>query len=809
MKLLNKQSFASVTIVFLLASSALLAISPEAQAATIRTRAFLSVNPNPVQIGKDLVVSFWIEPIPPTAADIFHGFKVTITKPDGGTEERGPFTTSPLGSQYFVYVPTAIGAYQFKFTYPGESFASGTVVYETAESPVTTVAVQEQGLPEFQEAPLPTGYWNRPINAQNRGWNGISGNWLMRNYNSTYRSFGEVVAANPFSQAARAPHVMWTKELTMGGLIGGDFGAESYYTGQSYEPKLTPPIIMNGKLYYNIYPTSLFGFRGTGFVCVDLRTGQELWRNTNYTVTCGQVYTYYTGNEAGGDAYLWKIDSPGIFGPPIATYHMFDAFTGDYMMTFANGMPGAVYFGKDGTMFVDVLNGQAGWHALWNSTKAFESNFMIIGTEPGITMWEPRSGVYEWSSGIQWNVTVPVNSVVLPEDGLTYYPSQGFMSGITGNVLVASAGTVTDARLHVGYDLTTGKQLWAFDRSNEASDFIVFAAFGEGVYCQWDTLNMNWICYDAQTGQKKWVSDSQVYPFGAFLPNSNGGTISDGRLYSTGMDGYLHAFDLQNGKELWKVYAGDTTETAYGTYPLGSGPIISAGVVYVGVGEHSPTHPLYRGGKFFAFDAKTGNQLWQINGYFSAAAIADGYLVTQNQYDNMIYVFGKGPSATTVTAPQVAVANGQSVVISGTVTDQSSGQPGTPAISDSDMGAYMAYLKEQQTLDLAHITGVPVELSAHSPDGSTIPIGSVTSNAYGTFSTMWQPPTEGLYTVVAKFGGTDSYGTSAASVALGVVANNQGATPTSTTSNTDLYVIVATIVILIAIAIVAVVLRKK
>jgi hypothetical protein len=74
---------------------------------------------------------------------------------------------------------------------------------------------------------------------------------------------------------------------------------------------------------------------------------------------------------------------------------------------------------------------------------------------------------------------------------------------------------------------------------------------------------------------------------------------------------------------------------------------------------------------------------------------------------------------------------------------------------------------------------------------------------------VWQPPTEGLYTVVAKFGGTDSYGTSAASVALGVVANNQGATPTSTTSNTDLYVIVAAVVILIAIALATVVLRKK
>ena len=66
-------------------------------ATTIRTRAFLSVNPNPVQIGKDLVVSFWIEPIPPTAADIFHGFKVTITKPDGGTEEKRTLHNVAIG----------------------------------------------------------------------------------------------------------------------------------------------------------------------------------------------------------------------------------------------------------------------------------------------------------------------------------------------------------------------------------------------------------------------------------------------------------------------------------------------------------------------------------------------------------------------------------------------------------------------------------------------------------------------------------------------------------------------------------------
>ncbi|MFB3889852.1 MAG: PQQ-binding-like beta-propeller repeat protein [Candidatus Bathyarchaeia archaeon] len=815
MKLNNKKPLATIVFVLVL-TSAFLASANFASAVTISTRAFLSANPNPVQVGKDLVVSFWIEPIPPTAADRLHGFQVTVIRPDGTSETRGPFESSPLGSQYFVYVPTMTGSYQVKFNYPGETFAGG-VVYAAAESPVTQVTVQTEPLPQFQEAPVPNDFWTRPINAQNRGWFSISGNWLMRNYNATYRSFGEVVAANPFSQAPRAPHVMWTKPLTMGGLIGGDFGAESYYTGQSYEPKITPPIIINGRLFYNIFPTSLFGAKGQGFVCVDLRTGEEIWRNNNWTVTLGQVYTFYSGNEAGGEAFLWKVDSPGIFGPPIATYHMFDAFTGNYILTFANGMPGTTYFGRDGTMFVDVLNGQAGWHALWNSTKALEANFMIIGTEPGITMLEPQPGVYQWSSGIQWNVTIPVRSVVLPEDGLTYYPSQGFMSGITGNVMVASAGTVTDARLHVGYDLTTGRELWAFDRSNEASDFIVFAAFGEGSYCQWDTLNMRWICYDAQTGAKKWVSDSNVYPWGAFLPNSNGGTIYQGMLYSAGMDGYLHAFDMSNGKEVWKFYAGDTTETAYGTYPMGSGPIVAAGVVYCGVGEHSPTHPLYRGGKLFAIDAKTGKELWNVNGYFSVQAIADGYLVAQNQYDNQIYVFGKGPSKTTVSVSPASTARGNAVVIQGKVTDESSGQPGTPAISDRDMGQWIAYTKEQQVLpEIVNIAGVPVILTAVGPDGSTINIGETTSDASGNYFMAWTPPSTGLFKVGATFVGSDSFGSSYDEAA--VVVNSGGAPsvtspsvpPSGMMPSAELYyILVAVIVVVIVVVVVAIVMRRR
>ena len=127
-----------------------------------------------------------------------------------------------------------------------------------------------------------------------------------------------------------APHVMWTKELTLGGLTGGDFGSYSYYGGHAYEPKLAPPIIMNGRLYYKIYQSGFSGAQGsigTGFVCVDLRTGEELFRNTEGIISHGQLYNFVSANQMGPIGYLWDINA--------FAYQMYDAFTGDNLMTFA------------------------------------------------------------------------------------------------------------------------------------------------------------------------------------------------------------------------------------------------------------------------------------------------------------------------------------------------------------------------------------------------------------------------------------------------------------------------------------------
>ena len=90
---------------------------------TIPTWAYLSVMPNPVGIGQEAFVNFWIDKAPPTAATIYgdrwQNFKVTVTHPDGTTETLGPFTSDDTGGAHTTYSPTVLGNYTFQMNFPG------------------------------------------------------------------------------------------------------------------------------------------------------------------------------------------------------------------------------------------------------------------------------------------------------------------------------------------------------------------------------------------------------------------------------------------------------------------------------------------------------------------------------------------------------------------------------------------------------------------------------------------------------------------------------------------------------------------
>jgi hypothetical protein len=240
-------------------------------------------------------------------------------------------------------------------------------------------------------------------------------------------------------------------------------------------------------------------------------------------------------------------------------------------------------------------------------------------------------------------------------------------------------------------------------------------------------------------------------------------------------------------------------------------------------GDHgNGVEPLYQGEKIYAVNATTGANVWNMTGWFERAAVADGKLVTHNAYDNEIYCFGKGPSATAVTAPMTAITEGTSVIIQGSVTDTSPGAKeiaerlgyadGVPAISDVDMSEWMAYLYEQQSLSGHTVTGVPVSIDASDPNGNFVHLGDAVSDGSGQFALSWTTPlVPGPYTIVATFAGSNSYWSSHAETHMVVSAAPPVSPPPEYPQPIDntLIIVAMGIVLLIAIAIVGILLLRK
>jgi hypothetical protein len=219
----------------------------------------------------------------------------------------------------------------------------------------------------------------------------------------------------------------------------------------------------------------------------------------------------------------------------------------------------------------------------------------------------------------------------------------------------------------------------------------------------------------------------------------------------------------------------------------------------------------------YAYNAATGAQNWNISGQFSVSCIADGILIGTNSYDARVYCFGRGQTATTVSAPQTQITYGTNVIISGTVTDQTPGPAkGTPAISDAWMTPWMEYMYQDQPYP-TQATGVTVTLTAIDPNGNFVHLGNATSDVSGTYSLAWTPPNvPGKYTIIATFNADNSYYGSSGECAA-VVASPTSATPVPTatpTSVADMYFVPAiaglfVLIIVVAIVLALLMLRKR
>jgi len=178
----------------------------------------------------------------------------------------------------------------------------------------------------------------------------------------------------------------------------------------------------------------------------------------------------------------------------------------------------------------------------------------------------------------------------------------------------------------------------------------------------------------------------------------------------------------------------------------------------------------------------------------SLQAIGDGYLLAYNAYDNRIYCFGKGQTATTVSVTKSQIYSGETVGITGTVNDKSPAQKGTPCVSKDSMNSWIEYLLMQQPCP-ANVTGIPVQLRASHSDGTVITIGQVISDPDGVFRFSWTPPDEDFYKITATFEGDGSYWSSQATTTLMVSPTSPPEEPAYTA--VDLVIIAAVIVAIV------------
>ena len=671
--------------------------------------------------------------------------------------------------------------------------------------------------------------------------------------------------------------------------MGGEYGNAQFTDGRSYEQFFKPPIIISGRLYYNTIganePVTQINY--SSIVCVDMKDGSTIFTIPNATLSFGQIYNYVSPNQAGGLAYLWETRT--ISG--VNYWRMFDAWTGQYMLSINNVPAGTILLDNTfyatsntgpGDILVYSLNAITRQLTIWNSSKTIPTlaNFPN-GTTVGTNAWQWRPvNILGSTLNAVGNSTVLLynqnNAIAtINTDGrqaivnLTDLPTGAGTSAATirqigyDNTIYISNGTAP-ATLQfafpyvstwVGYSMTDGSKLWGpntIDLTTKlpanATAYLTGALSGarqidaSGIWPVWVKETAQYFAWNVKTGQ--YVYQTAPLTTGGFvLYNWESHTQTpDGYLYNWGFDGYIHAYNVTNGLSLWDFSTGDAgTNTPYGTWPVYNGITIMDGKLFAQTSDHgNGVEPLYQGEGLYAVDYKTGQQLWNITGWWEQPVISDGIYVTHNCYDNQIYAFGKGPSAITVTT---SLTKGSAIEVQGTVSDISpgakqkvaTGQFNTiPLVSDASQNGFMNYIYQQQQMPI-NVQGVTVRLTAIDPNGNPKDLGTVTSDSSGLFHKLWTPEVPGEYVITASFDGSNSYYPSSATTALGVTEAPSASvppttipTPTGTTNPSPiitatptsapppnaptpvaLYVGIAAVVVIIAVVAAALVLRKR
>ncbi|MCW4003787.1 MAG: PQQ-like beta-propeller repeat protein [Candidatus Bathyarchaeota archaeon] len=765
MLITRNKSVAIATIILLMLSMAasimLIPANAHTPPRTVHTYAYIALSPNPVGVGQQVIVVFWVSPNPPTATglggDRWRDMTITITKPDDANETLGPFYSDPTGVAYTTYTPNQVGEYRFFLNYPGQvmsltgptglpanlpdllarggdQWVNDTFLGSTATEYLT---VQEEQIPKIPDTPLPTEYWTRPIEGQNSAWATIASNWLGGSHIGGYANLWQ-----KYGTAPNSPHIMWTRPIETGGIVGGTgdipgIGPDvGFYSGGSYEGRFTNAMIMFGRLYY----AEPLGHSNTGggYTCLDLRTGKVMWHrddiayttgntstgapNTILVPAFGQLFDYESQNQHGVvGGILWALSTEA----GVRIWSAYDAFTGKWLFNETNapiftGRTGdqeqsVLYYTPKGEYIRYVLNynrtARSGWLALWNNTRQNVGLELVDpggGTGTNAFQWRPNGKSVNMSNAYSWNVTITAD--------LSGLSAPIIVGAIPGDIILGTSSTF-NAFIAYGAGTPDPYTIWAISDKPESRGQLLWiknytAPTGDvtrsfslapidtvnRVFFMRDMETMSWLGYNLDNGNLLWgplTGNKRAYSyFGSGLGAGPIGWPAYGNLYTQGYGGEIVCYDGKTGKILWlynNTYSG--IETAWGYYPIFIGAI-SDGKVYAFNNEHSPNYPLYKGEKVYCINATTGEEIWTLLGWAgqsggpgtSTMIQAEGYLAYYNYYDNQIYVIGKGPSKLNVNAPSVGVTTATPITISGTITDISAGSQQDAVLSNFPNG---------------------------------------------------------------------------------------------------------------------------
>ncbi len=446
-----------------------------------------------------------------------------------------------------------------------------------------------------------------------------------------------VVISPEMQSGPQTSHIMWKASLQMGGVVGGNafvIPGDTYFEGSAYNNRYTNPIIINGYLYYT-EPISFAGATSGQTVCVDLRTGQQIWSSNIPTLSFGYIYDVQDPNQHGVyPPMLVSSTGGGLFSFGPATWRFYDAYTGVALFNVTNVPQGTSALGVNGEYLILILANYGTpvkpnyYLQEWNSSRLWDGLYAGASTSPSVV---PPILDGSNPSLLDFNISIP-----------SLNAASSILDAISNNMVICMSGSYPGGPSLFGAgswapytyfavnlnatEGSVGSVLWSQTYTAPPGNITIewggadpTANGGTGVFVEQYKETSQFVGYSMATGKLLWGPTSgqaalDYYNFGYNAGGNEEGTaLAYGKLYSGGYSGILYCYDLTSGNLLWTYgNGGQGNGTSSGTPYPGNYPTsiyaIGSGIVYTTTTAHTVETPLYQGALTRAINATTGQK---------------------------------------------------------------------------------------------------------------------------------------------------------------------------------------------------------